>query len=247
MSDSGYVLIADGDEAFARGTTTLLRGEGYECDCAPDGTTAAAMLRATDYDLLIADIKLNRAAALAVVAELPHIVAAIPVILVTDEPHPDCSVSGLELRLLAYMVKPIEPQRLLEVVRAGVNCQRSYRAVCAANQQLSQWQKDLEAIAKRLRLLSGKAAPLDISNFVSLTLRNVFTALFDLSHLTAALADQQPEVNVCGLMDCPRLAALVEALQETISVLEATKSSFRSKELGRLRKQLEQILDDAES
>ncbi len=246
MSDSGYVLIADGEEAFVSGTAVLLRGEGYECDCAPDGATAAEMLCATDYDLLIADIKICRTPALSVLCKLPHVADAIPVIVVTNEPHLDSTVTGLELPLLAYMTKPIEPQRLLEIAKAGVNCQRSYRAVSVANQQLVQWQKDLEAIREHIRLLPAKASPMDLNNFGTLTLRNVFQALFDLEHLTEAMASQQPEVNVCHLMDCPRVAAFAQALRETISVLEATKSAFKSKELGELRKKLEQILADAQ-
>jgi len=246
MSDSGHVLIADGEEAFTRGTAALLRGEGYECDCAPDGAATAEMLCATDYDLLIADINVCRTPALSVVCKLPHVVDAIPVIVVTNEPHLDSTVTGLELPLLAYMIKPVEPQRLLEIVRAGVNCQRSYRAVCVANQRLAEWQKDLEAIRNRIRLLPASVSPMDISNFVTLTMRNVFEALFDLKHLTEAIASPQPEVNVCQLMDCPRVGAFVAALQETISVLEATKSAFKSKELGQLRQKLEQILADGE-
>ncbi len=246
MSDSGYVLIADGEEGFARGTAALLRGEGYQCDCAPDGATAAEMLCATDYDLLIADTNVCRTPALSVVCELPHVADAIPVIVVTSEADLNSGVSGLKLPLLAYMIKPVEPQRLLEIVRAGVNSQSSYRAVCLANQRLAEWQKDLEVIKNRIRLLAGQASPLDISTFVTLTMRNVFETLFDLQHLTEALASRQPQSNACHLMDCPRVATLVDSLQHTVSVLEATKSAFKSKELGQLRKELEQVLADAE-
>ena len=246
MSDSGYVLLADGEATFTRRTTALLRGEGYQCDSAPDGATAAEMLYTTDYDLLIADANACRTPALSVVCELPHVVDAIPVIVVAKEPRLGFGVSGLDVPLLAYMIKPVEPQRLLEIVRAGISHQRTYRAVCAANQQLAEWEKDVDAVRKRIRLLPGNASAIGISTYMNLTLRNVFEALFDLMHLTEALASQQPQSDACHLMGCPRVTAFVEVLRQTISVLEATKSAFRSKELGRLRKELEQVLADAE-
>ena len=44
MSDLGKILIADDEETFLRSTADLLRREGYECDCVPDGITASGLL-----------------------------------------------------------------------------------------------------------------------------------------------------------------------------------------------------------
>jgi hypothetical protein len=41
---------------------------------------------------------------------------------------------------------------------------------------------------------------------------------------------------------CPRLSFLKKGLEETIEVLEKTKNSFKSKELGDLRKKLEGLM-----
>ena len=43
-------------------------------------------------------------------------------------------------------------------------------------------------------------------------------------------------------MNCPRGAQLLEAVRETIRVLEETKSAFKSKTLGDLRHRLELLL-----
>lgn len=46
----------------------------------------------------------------------------------------------------------------------------------------------------------------------------------------------------CPLVDCDRLSKLRAALQETIEVLEETRSSFKSKRLEVMRKKLIDIL-----
>ena len=46
----------------------------------------------------------------------------------------------------------------------------------------------------------------------------------------------------CPLVDCARLSRLQAALQETIDVLEETRSSFKSKRLEVMRKKLIDIL-----
>jgi len=46
----------------------------------------------------------------------------------------------------------------------------------------------------------------------------------------------------CPLVDCGRLSRLRAALQETIDVLEETRSSFKSKRLEVMRKKLIDIL-----
>ncbi len=46
----------------------------------------------------------------------------------------------------------------------------------------------------------------------------------------------------CPLIDCPRLARLTTAVQETIEILEETRSAFKSKRLEAMRKRLIDIL-----
>ncbi|HRI38597.1 MAG TPA: hypothetical protein PLO50_08590, partial [Nitrospira sp.] len=48
--------------------------------------------------------------------------------------------------------------------------------------------------------------------------------------------------DVCRVLDCPRRVAYREALEGTVEVLEKTKFAFRSKELGLLRRKIEDLL-----
>lgn len=54
--------------------------------------------------------------------------------------------------------------------------------------------------------------------------------------------DGAPPPAYCPLVDCTRLARLTEVLQETIAVLEETRSAFKSKRLEVMRKKLIDVL-----
>jgi hypothetical protein len=54
--------------------------------------------------------------------------------------------------------------------------------------------------------------------------------------------DASERQTYCPLVDCERLSRLQEAVQETIEVLEETRSSFKSKKLEVHRKMLIDIL-----
>ena len=51
-----------------------------------------------------------------------------------------------------------------------------------------------------------------------------------------------PYIGECHLISCPHRQRLSQVLLETIEVLDATKKSFKSKQLEMLRKQLIQEL-----
>jgi hypothetical protein len=85
------------------------------------------------------------------------------------------------------------------------------------------------------------------SAFCDLAIDRAFASLLDVKSLTEALiseVDIDGSRSACHLLDCPRLTSLTAALQEAVRVLEMTKGSFRSRELGDLRKRLEEVIRD---
>lgn len=91
------------------------------------------------------------------------------------------------------------------------------------------------------------ASPLSPSVFLGLTLDRAFSSLLDVKTFTEALAREdngERAQSPCHLLDCPRLTTLTDALTEAIRVLEMTKGSFKSRELGDLRNRLEKVIRD---
>src|SRR4030066_2379096 len=120
MADLGRILIADDEETFRNSMADLLRRGGYQCDCAPDAIVAAELLRSNDYDLLIADIKMEGNFELEFIQDLPQIATGMPVILVTGYPSLKTAIQSVQLPVVAYLVKPFEFKELLEQVQKSI-------------------------------------------------------------------------------------------------------------------------------
>ena len=120
MTKLGRILIADDEEIFLNSMADLLRREGYECGCAPNAIVAAELLRSNDYDLLIADIKMEGNFELEFIQDLPQIATGMPVILVTGYPSMKSAIQSVQLPVVAYLVKPFEFKELLEQVQKSI-------------------------------------------------------------------------------------------------------------------------------
>jgi CheY-like chemotaxis protein len=52
------ILVADDEESLRVVIRNSLRQKGYEVDCAEDGKQAAKMIDQTNYDVILADIRM---------------------------------------------------------------------------------------------------------------------------------------------------------------------------------------------
>jgi DNA-binding response OmpR family regulator len=244
MPRLGRILIADDEETFSQSTADLLRREGYECNCAPDGEIAAAMLTQTEYDLLIADIKMPGNPELELIKKLTGVAQGIPVILVTGYPSLRTAIQSVQLPVVAYLTKPIELEELRTQVKTAIEAHRIYQTIHNTRRRLEESCTHLDDVEKMLQTAPGRNASPAMNNFIELTFQNILGALSDLHHLTGTLGIPNGKEDACHLLNCPKLDSLTTAVNSTIDVLEQTKHSFKSKELGELRKKLETIIKD---
>jgi DNA-binding response OmpR family regulator len=243
VADVPCILIADDEEVFYQSTADLLRREGYECDCAPDGPTAAAMIRGDNYDLLIADIRMPGNPGLELIEEVSRTAPGLPVILVTGYPSMQSAVKSLGLPVWAYLFKPLDFDDLLPRVRAAIQYHRRYRLIRHSQRRLQDWLDNMDVVESVMQQSTGDAARVPVNAFAVMTLRNIGAALSDLQQIIDSLTDTDVSPEACHLFDCPRPAVLRAALRDTVNVLERTKRSFKSRELGELRQRIQDLLD----
>lgn len=236
MSDAGRILLADDEESFLRSTAELFRQEGYECACAPDAATAIALLNDGEFDLLISDINMPGNSSLELIHEIDEIAEGLPVILVTGYPSVSSATDSISLPVEAYLVKPVEFDELLRQAQASIEKTHLFRAFTRMSGRLADWHKDMKVIEASLdgapdRDESRKA-------FCELSFLNIVSTLSDLTRL-AMPADEEDDRPPPNAFQGERQAMLENILEETIAVLEKTKTSFKSRELGDLRRKLE--------
>lgn len=238
MIDRGRILLADDEETFLHSTADLLRREGYVCDTVSDGDQAIERIGNATFDLLISDLEMPGNVDLHLVRTIAENNGGLPVIILTGYPSVRSAVACIELPVAAYLTKPVAFPLLLEKTSAAVKRYRSYQTLHQTETRLKNWQKDFAHVVK-----AGASGSTPIDVFLALTLRNVMGSLTDLEQLSRVLNQQPPTSQPCQLLNCPRGGQLIEAVRETIRVLEETKGSFKSKILGDLRRRLELLLE----
>jgi DNA-binding response OmpR family regulator len=237
----GRILYAEDDETSRLSICELLRREGYDCVAAPDGVVAAELLGTERFDCLISDIKMLGNANLELIRAVPQLQPGLPVILVTGFPSVETAVESMNLPVMAYLTKPVEFPALLAAVREAVFRRQlldQSEATCA---HLRQWLADAGQLAEGLRRSPRTPTDGPAEIYLTLTYRNVVEALLGLKTvMEQSLPNRAPEAP-SGSPGTPPLI-LIDALRDAIAVLEKTKDAFRSRELGDLRRRLEDLL-----
>lgn len=110
------ILVVD-DEASIRDllAKTLALAE-YEVDTAPDASSALDRVRAVQYDLLIADLRMPGMDGIALIRQTKRIRAELPVIIITGYSSEASAVEAVNLGVAGYLRKPF---RVPEVLAAA--------------------------------------------------------------------------------------------------------------------------------
>lgn len=233
MPDSrGRVLIADDDPQMLSALERLLQRAGFEVVAASDGGSTAALLKESDFDVLISDINMPGNAGLELIAGLPKIVAGLPVILLTGSPSIETAARSVSLSVRAYLTKPADTAELCRLLDEAVEDRRAFRAMGLERDRLAAWQKELESIETLLKT-RGPNAGSPMAGYLKVSLRNVILILSDMERTASSLEQRGGSASQTDHMS---------ALRRTVDVLQRTKQSFKSRELADLRRQLEDLL-----
>ena len=235
------ILIADDEETFLYSTAELLRKEDYEVDCAHNTTIASRLLNKNKYDLLISDIKMPDNPNLAFIKKSKDLVENMSIILVTGYPSLDTALQSVHLPISAYLVKPIDFDELLRHVQESIEKRMLFSSIDDAKKRLQEIKDSFDNLNASMYSSNPATSGLTASAFLNLTLQNISGSIADIQYLFESLNNEKKEKRACNLFQCPANEKLKLAITETIQVLEKTKSSFKSKELGNLRKRLENI------
>ncbi len=243
MDEEGRILIADDEETFLHATAELLRKKGYFCECATDANSASKLLDNDNYDLLISDIKMPNNADLKLVKTIEKRGGNLQVILVTGYPSLDTALQSVHLPVCAYLLKPIEFETLLMHVEKAIKFKKIQNTIETAKTRLAEIHSVSNKITESINSLNKTSGPFSLDAFLDLSFKNISGSLSDIEKLFELNQDEEKIIEASDsqfhLFQENSKEILKKALQETISVLERTKRSFKSKELGELRKKLE--------
>jgi DNA-binding response OmpR family regulator len=235
------ILLADDDDMFRDAFMRLMEHHGYDCLGAADAATAERMLEGNETDALIADIHMPGNSRLELVEKVAQILPGLPVILLTGGAEVETAARSVGLGVTAYLVKPVDTVELLAIVERAVSVYRQLRRVRASLGLLRNWAGELAVIEESLSHRSPASANGAMQDYLRVTLRNLTRQIVELDY-SVGVSDKFGSKD----MDLGKLD-LIAALRQTIEVLEKSRQSFHSKDLGALRKQLQNLLSTAET
>ena len=107
------VLVVDDDDAVRSTCAAILRSSGYSVAVASDGDVALRFLENQAADLILLDLRMPRRDGLSV---LQALTAPQLVVLVSAYSIDDALQARADAKVVTYLEKPVQPERLLETV-----------------------------------------------------------------------------------------------------------------------------------
>jgi EAL domain-containing protein (putative c-di-GMP-specific phosphodiesterase class I) len=128
----GRVVLADDDPDLLRALSRTLERAGHEVSRLPDGQRACdhiARLDPRDVDVVVTDITMPGADGLEVMRAAHKLDPDLPVLFMTGMPTVETAVQALESGAYRYLLKPVDPDVLLQAVAQAVEVRHSVRAL----------------------------------------------------------------------------------------------------------------------
>ncbi|KUO58010.1 MAG: hypothetical protein APF84_18465 [Gracilibacter sp. BRH_c7a] len=187
------VLIVDDEKSIRNTLAEFLRKEGYEVETAEEVNQALALLRVTEFDLVITDIVMPRISGIELLQQIRQSNPDIQVIIMTGEPTVDTAVKAVQVGAYDYISKPIVKSMLIKVVKQAIHLKGVTDKKKLLEYKNHQYQKNLEQLVEeRTKALhnSMQSTIMVLASMVSL--RDAYTAGHQMrvGNLAAAIGEE---------------------------------------------------------
>jgi two-component system response regulator HydG len=117
----GVVLVADDDPDFTESLRPVLQAAGWRVAVAATGQAAVERVSSGGIDCLILDLRLPILSGFEVYLQLKKLGIALPTVIVTGHAAEEgASAEGLRADAEDFLVKPVDPRRLVSALEAAV-------------------------------------------------------------------------------------------------------------------------------
>lgn len=117
MDKCAKILIVDDDESIRNTVKIILEDEGYIVDLAGTGNEAIKMTQKMAYNVALLDIRLPDMEGVELLKLIKDNVPRTRKIMVTGYPSMQSAITALNKNADAYLVKPVDVEKLLNTVK----------------------------------------------------------------------------------------------------------------------------------
>ncbi|MDQ3097523.1 MAG: response regulator, partial [Chloroflexota bacterium] len=118
------VLIVDDEESVAVTMQAILEMDGYEVTAAPSVAEAIGLVKASEFDLVLSDLRLDDGDGIQIVAETRRSSPETICIILTGYASLDSAVKAMREGAYDYLVKPCDVEELRLTVSRGLERRR---------------------------------------------------------------------------------------------------------------------------
>jgi two-component system nitrogen regulation response regulator NtrX len=146
LAEKAKILIVDDDENIRKTMKAILEEENYSVDLATNGKEAIQMTNEKMYNLALLDIRLPDIEGVELLQLMKEYVPRTRKIMVTGYPTIQNAVMAINKNADAYLLKPVDIEKLLQIVKEQLRAQEEERSFSE--------EKVAEFIEARVRNLS---------------------------------------------------------------------------------------------
>ena len=115
------ILVIDDERSIRNTLKDILEYEKYEVDLAEDGKKGLEMVKHTEYDIVLCDIKMPGMDGIEVLGQLNGVSPDSPVIMISGHGNIDTAVESIKKGAYDFIEKPLDLNRLLITIRNAMD------------------------------------------------------------------------------------------------------------------------------
>ena len=127
MDKHTQILVVDDDETIRKTMKAILEDEGYLVDLAATGKEAVQKTHEKTYNIALLDIRLPDMEGVELLKLMKETVPRTRKIMVTGYPSMQNAIGALNKNADAYLLKPVDIEKLLSIVREQLQAQENER------------------------------------------------------------------------------------------------------------------------
>jgi len=111
------ILVIDDERSIRNTLKDILGFEGYAVDLAENGLIGLEMIKASDYDIVLCDIKMPEVDGIEVLGKIMEIKPETTVVMISGHGNIDTAVEAIKKGAYDFIEKPLDLNRLLITIR----------------------------------------------------------------------------------------------------------------------------------
>jgi DNA-binding NtrC family response regulator len=119
------ILVVDDDENITVTLQAILENEGYLVDVVANGSEAIKKSESTAYNVALIDIRLPDMEGTKLLTRMRDAVPKVRKIIITGYPSMQNAINAVNRNADAYLMKPVDVGKLLELVREQLKLQEA--------------------------------------------------------------------------------------------------------------------------